>query len=223
MGTLGWVLLVVLAVALATSLPYYFLVRPWLQRWGATAEEQTRRLSGDDLVPKPDWVTTHAVTIPAPPAKVWPWLVQIGYHRAGWYSYDLIHRLIGVAGSVDDPGRSARRIVPELQRLRVGDDVRIFAAGIFTVRRVNPPRMLLLTSGEGSFRIDAKMGGMSWLWLLEAVGEDETRLLVRTRSDYGSSLLMRALNRVLIEPGGCLMERKTMLNLKRLAAMDGNR
>jgi hypothetical protein len=118
---------------------------------------------------------------------------------------------------VDDPRRSARRVVPELQRLRVGDQIRIFAAGVFTVRRVNPPRVLLLTSAEGPFRIDPKMGGLSWLWLVEEDGEGGTRLLVRNRADYGSSTIMRALNRVLIEPGGFLMERKTLLNLRRLA------
>ncbi len=221
MVTLLRLLLYVVLALLTLSVPYALFVRPWLRRWGATDEEVGRRLPGDDLVPKPDWVSNRAVTIAAPPAKVWPWLAQIGYHRAGWYSYDFLHRLLGVAGSVDDPRRSARRVVPELQRLRVGDDIRIFAAGVFTVRRLNPPRLLLLTSGEGAFRIDAKVGGMTWLWQLEPAGEGRSRLLVRSRSDYGSLPLMRLLNLLLLEPGGFLMERKTLLNLRRLAEREG--
>lgn len=215
-----WLVYLVLAI-MALSVPYALLIRPWLRRWGSTDEEVQRRLPGDDLVPKPDWVSTRAITIAVPPAKVWRWLAQIGYHRAGWYSYDFLHRLMGVAGSVDDPRRSAKRIVPELQRLRVGDAIRIFAAGVFTVRWLNPPRLLLLTSGEGAFRLDAKMGGMTWLWLVEPTGQGESRLLVRTRSDYGSLLIMRLLNLLLLEPGGFLMERKTLLNLRRLAEREG--
>ena len=55
----------------------------------------------------------------------WPWLVQIGYKRAGWYSYDFIHRAMGIAGSPDDDRCSANRIIPELQQLEVGDSVEI--------------------------------------------------------------------------------------------------
>ena len=217
MDTFLRLLLYLVLAVLALSIPYALFVCPWLRRWGSTDEEVQGRLPGDDLVPKPDWVSTRAIAIAAPPAKVWPWLAQIGYHRAGWYSYDFLHRLMGVAGSVDDPRRSAQRIVPELQRLRVGDEIRIFAAGVFTVRRVNPPRLLLLTSGEGAFRLDARVGGMTWLWQLEPAGENRSRLLVRSRSDYGSLLIMRLLNLLLLEPGGFLMERKTLLNLRRLA------
>ena len=83
--------------------------------WGATAQEAARELPGDELLPDPDLVATRAITIAAPPAAVWPWLVQIGIGRAGAYSYDWLDRLFGL------DVRSTRRIVPELQDLRVGD------------------------------------------------------------------------------------------------------
>ena len=85
--------------------------------WGATAEEVRRALPGDELLPDADLVATRAISIAAPPAEVWPWLVQIGVGRAGAYAYDWLDRLFGL------DMRSSRRIVPELQGLAVGDMV----------------------------------------------------------------------------------------------------
>ena len=93
--------IIIAAWALLTAL------LPRMNGWGATDAELARTLPGDELVPQPRIETTRAITINASPAEVWPWLAQIGYHRAGWYSYDSIHRLLRVAGSVDDPRASA--------------------------------------------------------------------------------------------------------------------
>jgi len=80
------------------------VVRPWSRRWGATDDEVRRAMPGDGVVLNAGYVATRAVTIKAPPEQVWPWLVQIGSGRAGWYSYD----------RVDNAGRpSARRILAE--------------------------------------------------------------------------------------------------------------
>src|SRR5829696_3281795 len=89
-------------------------VQPWQHRWGATDEEVAAALPGDGIIPDPAGSTTRAITITAAPGDVWPWLVQLGYGRAGWYSYDWI----------DNDGRpSADRVVPELQDLAVGDQI----------------------------------------------------------------------------------------------------
>jgi hypothetical protein len=56
----------------------------------ATPEEVRRTLPGDEVIPHPISSQTHAITIDVPPDKVWPWLVQMGCGRAGWYSYDLL-------------------------------------------------------------------------------------------------------------------------------------
>ncbi len=61
------------------------LLRPWYSRWGATEAETGRSIPGDGMVPHPRIESTRAITIKAPPDKIWPWLVQIGWKRAGWY------------------------------------------------------------------------------------------------------------------------------------------
>ena len=77
-----------LAAAAAIAVPVYvFLVRLWHLRWGASEAEVAKFLPGDDLVPEPKLSATHAITIQAPISKVWPWLVQLGQGRGGFYSY----------------------------------------------------------------------------------------------------------------------------------------
>ena len=83
---------------------YIRYVRPWQLTWGATPAEVSRPLPGDELVTHPTFNATRAITIAAPPEDVWPWLVQVGLTRAGWYSYDLLDNLAHA---------SARRIIPE--------------------------------------------------------------------------------------------------------------
>ena len=102
----------------------------------ASAEERRRRLPGDELVPHPKLTITHAITVNAPPGAVWPWVIQMGSGRAGWYAYD----------HIDNAGvPSARRIVLELQHLAVGD-VMPWLPGAkdgFIVREVIPQRALV--------------------------------------------------------------------------------
>src|SRR2546422_155339 len=101
------------AVAGLGALGLYFRVlRPMQLRWGATDDEVQRALPGDDNVPQPTFNATRAVTVDAQPEEIWPWLIQIGAGRAGWYSYDLLDNL-------GHP--SAERIIPEFQQLAVGD------------------------------------------------------------------------------------------------------
>ena len=82
MQIIGWLILGVVVLGVI----YAFAVRPWHLRMGSTKDEVQRSLPGDDLVPNPKFVWNQAITINAPAAEVWPWLVQIGNQRAGWYS-----------------------------------------------------------------------------------------------------------------------------------------
>ena len=80
--------------------------RPWHMRWGATDEEIAEAMPGDELLPVAEFHPTRAITIAARPDEIWPWIVQIGFNRAGFYAYDLVDNLAKP---------SAERIIPELQ------------------------------------------------------------------------------------------------------------
>jgi hypothetical protein len=99
-----------LGAALSAALLLYVAAgRPWLRTWGTSDRERTEPLAGDELVPA-RWQTTRAVAIHAPAAQVWPWLIQLGYERGGWYSYDWLERHVG-AGTFAE-GESAKRAQP---------------------------------------------------------------------------------------------------------------
>ena len=64
--------------------------------YGSTRHERMHPLPGDGLVEDAQIVATHAVTLAAPPEEVWPWLLQVGWHRAGWYTARWVDRLLPV-------------------------------------------------------------------------------------------------------------------------------
>jgi hypothetical protein len=200
MGTALWIV-GALAVALVVSL---FVLGPWYQRWGATEEETTRALPGDDAVPNPDGQVTHAVTIHARPEDIFPWLVQMGYQRGGLYSYDWLDRLFGY---LDRP--SAERLLPEFQNLKVGDTIPIGRGRGFPVTLLVPNRALVL-SGEEK--------GTAWSWQMALVPLDEThtRFLSRNRMRFPQTLSTRLLMFGL-DLAAFLMTRKWMLTIKRRA------
>ena len=138
---------------------------PWQSRWGATADEVTRVMPGDAIVGRADFVATRGISIAAPPGQVWPWLVQIGSGRAGWYSYDRI----------DNGGTpSATRIMPEHQQRRIGDRIPMIPGRDIgpTVKAIDPPHRMLWSDDDGAF---------SWEWLLEPSPAGGTRLVNRLR------------------------------------------
>src|SRR6476620_3776921 len=103
---------IVLVALVLIGVGFFRLYRPWQLRWGATGTEVGASMPGDEVVPRRSFNATRGVTIDAQPEAVWPWIVQIGFGRAGWYSHDLL----------DNLGRhSAEHVVPELQHIEVGD------------------------------------------------------------------------------------------------------
>jgi hypothetical protein len=203
-------------------------IRPWQLRRGATDAEVRRALPGDDLVPDPKCGYTQAVTIKASVSEVWPWLVQIGYKRAGWYSHDFLHRLFGIAGSVDDEHGSARRIIPELQDLKVGEVVEIAPGMGYVVAGIEPEQMLILQmrvdtgkweSLSSSDPLPEKYLTSSWVWILEELDEEATRLIVRVRSDCSPGWLSTLSACMPIELGSLVMQPKTLRVLKHRAEM----
>jgi hypothetical protein len=117
---------------------YLLVVRPWLLHWGATAEERSSELPGDELVDRPGIQTTRAVTVEAPVEAVWPWLAQIGQDRGGFYSYEWLENLAGCRM------RNADRIHPEWQQRTVGEMVLLHPASGLRLLRFEPPRVCAL-------------------------------------------------------------------------------
>ncbi|HEY3311816.1 MAG TPA: hypothetical protein VGK00_09270 [Anaerolineales bacterium] len=101
-------ILAVLALFGVVMALYLFWARPYQLRWGATGEEINRPMPGDEINPNPTFLATRAITIDATPEKIWPWLLQMGYGRAGFYAYDIFENIGSPRGI-----RSADYIVPE--------------------------------------------------------------------------------------------------------------
>ena len=220
--------LVVRIVALATSI-YVFVLRPWERSWLATAEEAAKALPGDDLVPEAMVSETRAITIEAPPSKIWPWLVQMGFGRAGWYSYD----------RMDMRGASADTVNPDWQHLEVGELIRTHPEGGFKVADLEPERSLVLymdtetigaprTHGEGAvaeetpagLRMAGAIGSMTfaefkgtWTIYLDPIDERQTRLIERFRLTMPDQPASRIAGPAL-GFGVFLMTRKQMLGIK---------
>jgi hypothetical protein len=179
---------------------YLKVVRSWALRWGATKEEAARPLPGDKLVAEADYVATRAITIDAPPQDVWPWLVQIGSGRAGWYTYDRI----------DNAGiPSATEILPQLQQLQVGDLIPMVVGKDIGVRvkELEPDRRMLWWDEQGEY---------SWEWLLEPIDQQTTRLLNRlrvTRHPWTRKMLYE----LVAVNGDVVMQRKLLRGIKQRA------
>jgi uncharacterized protein YndB with AHSA1/START domain len=205
------------ALAVAGGATYAISQWPRMTSWGATYQETQESLPGDEIVGQARYRTTHAVTIDAPPDSVWPWLAQIGQGRGGMYSYDWLENLVGLRM------HTLFRIHPELQRLKVGDVIRMVPEGTepdlhFVVARIEPPHLLVLagdTTREEA--IESNLPYPAWTFLLRELPEGGTRLVVRFQSDFKPTPMGWLTNKYALEPVHFLMERKMMLTLKQRA------
>jgi len=184
------------------------LVRSWHLRWGATGDEVRGPMPGDEIVPRASFRATRAITIDAPPAAVWPWIVQLGFGRAGFYSYDLF----------DNAARpSADRVLPEYQHPQVGDWVPMAAkvneTTAFRIKAFEEPEWLLWEKPNST-----------WSWKLVALDGGRTRLVTRLKqfNDWGHSL-MALLTVVLFELGDFPMMRRLLLGVKARAEREAAR
>ncbi len=174
----------------------------WRTTWGVLPIEAVKDLPGDELIPEAASSETRGITIDAPPSAVWPWLVQMGYGRGGWYSYDAI-----------DMGQpSATTILPEHQQLAVGDLLPTHPGGGFEVKVLDPERALVVYSDtalarsqqeaareagveRASTNVEATGAAMtfaqpgefaaSWAFILEPLDGNRTRLVERVRAWFG--------------------------------------
>jgi hypothetical protein len=196
MVPIGIVAAVVIAVA------FLGVYRPWHLNWGATPEEVNRTMPGDEIVKRPVFNATRVVTVNARPEDVWPWIVQIGFGRAGWYSVDLL----------DNLGRhSSERIVPELQHIKVGDLVPLGpgeSSGMF-VKEFVLNRSTVWWSGKDD--------QTTWVWGLYPTSGGATRLVTRVRAPFSWREPIALVGFVMIELADFPMMRKCLLGIKRRA------
>lgn len=171
----------VTGLAAAGAISGYLLHRAG-RRSGATSVELRARLPGDELVAHPRWTSTRAITIDAPPERVWPWIAQMGFpsHRAGWYTPRWLDRLtFGIRAASADEIREGLQHLEPGDRIPDSDDWSVW----FTVAEVDPPRALVLHSTRHVIR-PIRSIDFSWAFVLRPAPPGRTRLLIRARSAY---------------------------------------
>ena len=182
------------------------LVQRYSWRSGATDAEALGSLPGDDVIPHPMAEWTRAATLAASPGAIWPWLVQMGYDRGGWYTNERFDRLVWRVSATN-----ATDILPEFQELEVGDVIADGPdhAAYFHVRRVEPERAIVyhsvrhpyrghplpdtraatLAAMEQRLRDGGRYLDFSWAFVLEPIDVGHTRLIIRTRANYAPGFL----------------------------------
>jgi hypothetical protein len=178
---------------------YAKLLRRPILTWGATADEATRQLPGDELLLDADGVATRAITIDAPISAVWPWIAQMGPSpRGGAYTYDWIENLLGLHM------HSADEVLPDFQHPKIGDGFG-FGANRMHYAIVEPKHVLAMRSADGN-----------WVWTF--VLEDrrtQTRLVSRNR--FRLPRLKDRIGMIPMEPSSLVMERKMLQGIKERA------
>ncbi len=166
----------------AVLLGLLYGARRYYRNWGTTKAECQMPLPGDTLVGDPAIQTTEALYIDAPTSEVWPWLVQMGLDRGGFYGWDVLKDFLGLGGQYDH--QDADRVHPEWQELAVGDVVRLAPRGwmglpdgvALTVSEIVPEKYLVLNVTRPELRWNAV-----WSFHLQPHWEDRVRLLTRAR------------------------------------------
>lgn len=182
---------------------FQFVYRPWQRTWGATEEEVLREMPGDEIVADPTFSATRAVEIDADPEQVWPWIVQIGYLKAGFYSHDWLD---------NDGIASAEEIIPEFQGLGIGDTIPLSQAASARVEILERNELMLLV-------VDSHAAGgeaWTWAWGLYPAGPKTTRLVTRLRVESD-----RGLTNLYLDAFELVMMSKCLLGIKRRVEAEG--
>ncbi len=194
-------------------------LRPWSIHWGATVGEARGNMIGDALIGSPQYETTRAITINAPPDEVFPWLMQIGADRGGFYSYEALEDLFGLGIDNTD------RLHPEWQDLREGSEVRLAAAGgpVMRVAELHAPFAIALltrvnTVSGTEFTKDQPLPAhyvmTSWAFEVRPLPDNQSRLVVRYRMAFEPGLVNAVAYRELLGPIHFVMERAMLKGIK---------
>jgi hypothetical protein len=208
-----------LAVFATVGVTYHFALRGWCLRWGTTPAEVHATLPGDDLFPVYAGEATHAITIQASSQRVWPWLMQIGQDRSGFYSYTFLENLVGC----DMP--KVERLMPDWKTRAVGETVwfatprRFDGKGRMIAAIVLPQRSFVMVSANDWERLQAGKTAQesSWSFTLEPLGDGQSRLIARVRGGKPPTLLSRAVGRLFWEPMHFVMEQKMLRTIRDLS------
>jgi hypothetical protein len=208
-----------LAVLVAAGLTYHLALRGWCLRWGTTPTEVHATLPGDDLFPVYASEATHAIAIQAPPEQVWPWLMQIGQDRSGFYSYTFLENVAGC----NMP--RVERLVPEWKRRSVGETVwfatprRFGGQGRMIAALVQPQRSFVMVSANDWERLQAGSRAREgyWSFTLEPLGNGQSRLIARVRGGTPPTVTSRVIGRLFWEPMHFIMEQKMLRTIRDLS------
>jgi hypothetical protein len=179
--------------------------------WGATSDEVTRAIPGDNLVQDPFEVTTRAITINAWPTHVWPWLAQMGKGRGGLYSYDWLDQLFGVLA-----GPSSDTLIPRFSAIQSGDTIPVGGSPGWPVAIATPNQLLLLDIHQAGAHV-------TWAFVLVPSSPTRTRLIMRVRAGLPKSWRL-PLQVAVLDPAEFLMVRRQLIGIRdraeRLASAD---
>jgi hypothetical protein len=208
-----------LAIFIAAGLIYHVALRSWCLRWGTTAAEVHAALPGDDLLPVYAGDATHAITIHASPQQIWPWLMQIGQDRSGFYSYTILENVIG------SEMPKVERLVPEWKPRAVGETVwfgtpkRFKGQARMVAAVVQPQRSFVMVTANDWENLQAGKSAQEGIWsfTLEPLQNGQSRLIVRARGGTPPTLAGRAVGRLFWEPMHFVMEQKMLRTIRDLA------
>ncbi|MCP4580972.1 MAG: hypothetical protein GY839_05100 [candidate division Zixibacteria bacterium] len=178
------------------AIMYFAYIRDWQMNWGASDEDISRVMVGDELRTDPELNATRAVIIKGSPEQIWPWLVQMGYNRGGFYAFDKLDH-----GGIP----SADSIIPEFQNLQVGDTITFLQV----VEMVPNESMLwVFLPHLGGW------GGGTWSWGLYPIDDQHTKLVSRLRQNYTYDSIQEIIMWSMMDALEIVMMRTSMLGIK---------
>ena len=190
--------------AIVISVLAIVLLMPWMDSWGASTEEINASLPGDELVLSPNIGYTRGISVNASPEQIYPWIVQIGAEKGGWYSYEWFETNV-----LRCQNSNAGRIHEEWQGLKVGDKVRMCPdenmPPAYVVARMDPDQAIVLGHREGDKWVEV------WQFVLVPQQDGSTRLVIRSRSEMGGWFWN------IMRPGEFIMMRGMVLGIRERA------